>query len=121
MSIYIRWEFYGHNGDAIAEHLTSKQIESLVALDEFDLEGMNWEQEEYLFGFGETESNAAYDHIEEALTEFAKLWPDVSAKVLAYCDSAPAPYGFLLENGKCIPFTGQIRYYRDDNGQEVFI
>ena len=119
MSIYIRWEFYGHNGEK-AECLTSKQIESLVALDEYDLEDMNWE-EDYLFGWGKTESNFAYDHIEEALTKFAKLWPDVSAKVLAYYETEPAPYGFLLEHGECIPFTGQIRYYRDDNGQEVFI
>jgi len=119
MGQYIRWEFYGHNGEK-TEHLTSKQIESLVALDEYDLESMTWE-EEYLFGFGETESNLAYDRIEEALTEFSKMWPDVSAKVLAYYDTEAAPYGFLLENGECIPFTGEIRYYRDDNSQEVFI
>ena len=120
MSTYIRWEFYGHNGNARAEHLTSEQIESLIALDEHNLEYMNWE-EDYLFGWGTTESSFAYDEIEEALTEFAKLWPDISAKVLAYYDTEPAPYGFLLEHGKCIPFTGQIRYYRDDNGQEVII
>ena len=120
MSTYIRWEFYGHNGDAKAEPLTSKQIECLVALDEYDLEGMNWGQD-YLFGWGETESNLAYDRIEEALTKFAELHPDVTIKVLAYYETEPAPYGFLLENGECIPFTGQIKYYRDDNGGEVVI
>ena len=119
MSTYIRWEFYGHNGEK-AEPLTSKQIESLVALDEYDLEVMNWE-EEYLFGWGETESSFAYDRIEEALTEWAKIWPNISAKVLAYYETEPAPDGFLLERGNCIPFTGQIKYYRDDNGQEVII
>jgi len=119
MSTYIRWEFYGHNGDN-TEPLTSKQIECLVALDEYDLEGMNWEQD-YLFGWGETTSDSAYDHIEEALTEFAKLWPDISVKVLAYYETEPAPYGFLLECGECIPFTGQIKYYRDDNGEEVIV
>ena len=115
----IRWEFYGHNGDK-TEPLTSKQIECLVALDEYDLENMTWE-EDYLFGWGETESSFTYDRIEEALKEWAKMWPNISAKVLAYYETEAAPYGFLLERGNCIPFTGQIKYYRDDNGEEVVI
>lgn len=119
MSTYIRWEFYGHNGEK-AEPLTSRQIESLVALDEYDLEIMNWE-EEYLFGYGVTESNCAYDRIEEALGEFAKMYPDVCMKVLACYETEVSPCGFLLENGECIPFTGKVTYYRDDNGEEVVI
>ena len=113
MSIYINWEFYGHN-------MTTKQIETLVSLDEYDLEELEWE-EEYLFGYGQTDSHCAYDRIKEALEEFAKIYPDVSIKVVAFYETEVAPCGFLVENGKCISFTGKITYYRDDNGQEVFI
>ena len=119
MSTYIRWEFYGHNGEK-TEHLTSKQIEALVALDEYDLEQMTWE-EDYLFGWGDTTSSSAYNQIEEALGKFAALYPDASVKVLAFFETEPAPYGFLIENGTCVPFTGKLKYYRDDNGEEVFI
>lgn len=119
MSMNVSWEFYGHNGEKTSP-LTSKQIESLVGLDEYDLDGMEWE-EEYLFGWGETSSCYAYDRIEEALTIFAALYPDVSVKAVAFYEADPIPGGFLVEHGKCTTFTGKITYYRDDNGEEVVI
>lgn len=119
MSCYIRWEFYGHNGEK-AEFLTEDQVKALIALDEYDLEELEWE-EEYLFGYGQTASHCAYDRIEEALDEFAKIYPDVSIKALAFYETDTNPIGFLVEHGKCIPLTGKITYYRDDNGEEVII
>jgi len=116
MSTYIRWEFYGHNGEK-EECLTEDQVKHLIALDHFDLEDLEWE-EAYLFGWGSTCSHCAYDRIKEALEEFARIYPDVSIKALAFYETEAAPCGFLVENGKCISFTGKITYYRDDNGEE---
>ena len=117
MSIYRSWEFHGENNDGTA--LYSKQIECLIALDEFDLDGLEWEDGEEMFGFGDTSSSGAYERIFEALIEFAEIYPEVILTVLVHSETDSCPDGFRVQDGKVREFTGFITYRYDDDGTEV--
>ena len=116
MSAYRNWEFWGHNNDGTL--LTSKQVEALIALDEFDLEDLTWEEGE-MFGWGDTESIFSYDRVEEALEKFAALYPEVTVKVIVQYETEPCPDGFMVKGGNVRPFSGHVVYTYDDDGQEV--
>lgn len=59
--------------------------------------------------------------VKQLIKELSRFPQDMKVKVLAFFETEPAPYGFLIEHGACVPFTGKLKYYRDDNGEEVFI
>ena len=116
MSAYRTWEFWGRNNDGSL--LTSKQIEGLISLDEYDLDAMTWDEHEN-FGWGHTESINAYDRIEEVLEQFAALYPEVTVKVIVQYETEPCPDGFMVKGGKVRPFSGHVVYTYDDDGAEV--
>lgn len=116
MSAYRTWEFWGHNNDGTL--LTDKQVECLIALDEYDLDCLTWEEAE-MFGWGETESIFAYDRIEEALKKFSTLYPEVTVKVIVHYETESCPDGFMVKGGKVRPFSGHVVYTYDDDGTTV--
>lgn len=114
MGVYRDWEFYGKNKDGSS--LSSKQIECLVALDEQDLYGMEWKDDDTLIGSGYTESIYAYERIKAAVEQYAKIYPDVNLTVIA--DEYGEKYGFMIRNGKFQTFESSI-IYTDDEGREI--
>ena len=114
MSIYRDWEFYGKNKDG--SYLTSKQIECLVALDEFDLDGMEFYEDDTLFASGYTTSAFAYEHIQEAVEKYAEIYPEVSLTVIITEDEGKG--GFMIRNGKFQEFWASTVYV-DGEGREI--
>ena len=117
MSIHRSWEFYGQNKDGT--FLTGRQIEDLIALDEFDFKVIEWEDDVDEFGWGDTESTGAYERVFEALIQYAEMYPDVTLTVYVSVDRYQD--GFRMENGKVREFTGQMTYFYDDDGTEVIV
>ena len=119
-SVY-EWNFNGKNADD--SFLSSKQIEALIAFDEFDLDTgeVNFESGCYDFGAGTTESYGAVSRIREALEKFSKLYPEVRLTVLYKYDADWYPDGFIVEGGEVVDITGHITFTRDDNGEEVVV
>ena len=115
------WTFNGKNADD--SFLTSKQIEALIALDEFDLDTgeINFENGCYDFGTGVTQSYGAVTRIREALEKFSKLYPAARLTVIYKYETDWCPDGFIVEGGEVVDITGHIVYSRDDNGKEVII
>jgi len=120
MSANVEWIFSGVNKNT-GKCLTSKQIEALVALDEFDLatDDFTWDADYKEFGEGHTESSFAVERIQEAAQEFSKLYPEIRLVILYKYDTAWNPDGFVTEGGEIREFTGCVRYTFDDNGEEV--
>ena len=114
MSVYRDWEFYGKNKDG--SKLYSKQIECLVALDEFDLENMEFYEDDTLFASGYTTSAFAYDHIREAVEKYAEIYPDVMLTVIMSDDIGKG--GFMIRNGKFQEFVSYTAYV-DMEGHEI--
>lgn len=114
MSMYRDWEFHGRNNNG--SFLSSKQIECLIALDEFDLDGMEWKDYDTLIGSGFTESFGAYERIEKALDEFAFRYPEANMTVFVDCNGEKC--GFMLRNGKVQAFTS-CTVYLDGEGREL--
>ena len=121
MSAYRTWEFYGYHNDGTG--LTSKEIEALVSFDEFDLENLEWEDGEVLFGWGTTESNGAYDRVEDAIREFKMIYPEVALTVIVQYESEPCPDAFFSRGGtsKVSTLSSKLIYYDDETGEEVEI
>ena len=114
MSFYRDWEFYGKNKDG--SFLSSKQIECLVALDEFDLESMEWYDDDTMICFGYTTSIYAYENILEAIVKYAEIYPEVILTAIVSDDEGKG--GFMLRNGKVQEFTS-CTVYVDDEGREL--
>ena len=114
MGVYREWEFYGKNKDGSS--FSSKQIECLVALDEYDLEDMCWHCHDTAIGSGHTESSFAYDRIYQAVEKYAGIYPDVSLTVIA--DENGEKFGFMIRNGKFQTFESSI-IYTDNEGREI--
>ena len=114
MSAYRDWEFYGKNKDG--SFLSSKQIECLVALDEFDLDGMEWYEDDSMIGSGFTTSTFSYDHIKEAVKKYAEIYPSIILTVIVTDDEGKG--GFMIRNGKLQEFTS-CTVYVDKEGREI--
>lgn len=114
MGMYRTWEFSGRNNDG--SYLTSRQIECLVALDEYDLENLTFEEGDLLFGWGNTESIGAYEGIMDALEKFAAIYPEVR---LFVTDQEGSEYAIFVKGGKVREATGRVVYTFDDDGEEV--
>lgn len=121
MSQYRTWEFRGFHQDG--SPLASREIEALVAFDEFDLECMTWEQGDALFGWGDTQSIGSYDRIEEAIREFMKVYPEIRLTVICQYEAEPCPDAFFSEAGTADVQTlsSRLTYYDDETGKEVAI
>ena len=114
MSVYRDWEFYGKNKSG--SFLSSKQIECLVALDEFDLENMEFYEDDTLFASGCTTSAFAYEHIQEAVEKYAEIYPEVILTVIVSDDCGKC--GFMLRDGKVQEFES-CTVYVDEEGREL--
>lgn len=121
MSAYRNWTFRGCHEDG--SPLTSKEIEALVALDEFDLQGLEWEQGDDLFGWGDTESIGSYDRIEDAISAFKMMHPEIRLAVIAQYESEPCPDAFFSQCGETAVHTlsSRLVFFDDETGEEVDI
>ena len=114
MGVYRDWEFYGKNKDG--SFLSSKQIECLIALDEYDLDGMEWYDNDTVIGSGYTESSSAYERIGDAVQKYAAIYPEVNLTVIA--TDGMDKYGFMIRGGKFQRFDSTI-VYTDEEGREI--
>lgn len=121
MAASIDWNFNGRNNDGTV--FTSKQIEALIALDEFDfLPGcIEFNDRYYEFATGITESYGSRERIREAVEQFAKLYPETRLVVTYKYDFEWYPEGFIAEGGEVVDITGHVTFTRDDNGEEVIV
>ena len=121
MSVYRSWTFRGCHEDG--SPLTSKEIEALVAFDEFDLQDLEWEQGDDLFGWGDTESIWSYDHIEDAIREFKMAHPEIRLTVTVQYESEPCPDAFFSRCGETAVHTlsSRLVFFDDETGEEVDI
>lgn len=121
MSTDRSWTFRGCHEDG--SPLTSKEIEALVALDEFDLEYLEWEQGDDLFGWGDTESIGSYDRIGDAISAFKMMHPEIRLAVIAQYESEPCLDAFFSRCGETAVHTlsSRLVFFDNDTGEEVDI
>jgi hypothetical protein len=119
MSQPIEWEIFGKHQDGTP--LSSREIEALVALDEGDFEGADFGTEDELFCEMFTESAGAHMRMEAALTEYARMFPDICLTVLYRYDTAWNPDGYITKDGRLLEITGHVTYTLDETGEEVLV
>ena len=121
MSQYCTGEFRGCHQDG--SPLASREIEALVAFDEFDLECMTWEQGDALFGWGDTQSFGSYAHISDAISAFKMAYPEIRLTVICQYESEPCPDAFFSQCGETAVHTlsSRLTYYDDETGEEMEI